>query len=408
MATLRGKLVVAQSGGPTAVFNSSACGVIQEALKHDDVFDGVYGASNGIMGVLHENMIDMRKESPESIEAMRRTPASTLGTCRRKLDENDLERILDVCKAHDIRYFFYNGGNDSMDTANKVHKMAVDAGYEMRAFGIPKTIDNDLVETDHCPGFGSAARLMALATRDVGRDTESGALTTTPINIMEIMGRDAGWLTGATAIGRKDERDAPHLIYMPEVPLTIEKFLDDVKKVHDRLGFVIVALSEGVRDPEGNLLMKSSQLDAFGHTQLGGVGDFLAKTITDTLGIKSRTNIAGTIQRSLISMASPVDLEEAYQVGQMGIKYALEGKSGYMVSLVRESDDPYSCTTGLAPLDKVANLTKEVPREMINEAGNDVNETFLKYVTPLVGEIPPSYPRFKKHAIGQLLEAYQR
>ena len=194
MAVLRGKLVVAQSGGPTAVFNNSACGVIQEALKHDDVFDGVYGASNGIMGILHETMIDLRKESPATIDSLRRTPASTLGTCRRKLDVTDLERILEVCKAHNIRYFFYNGGNDSMDTANKVSKMATDAGYEMRAFGIPKTVDNDLVETDHCPGFGSAARFMSFATRDVGRDTEAGAFTTTPINIMEVMGRDAAEL----------------------------------------------------------------------------------------------------------------------------------------------------------------------------------------------------------------------
>lgn len=389
------------------MFNNSACGVIQEALKNDDKFDGVYGAVNGIMGILHENMIDLRKEKAETLESLRRTPASTLGTCRRKLDETDLERILDVFKAHDIRYFFYNGGNDSMDTAHKVNQMASAAGYEMRVFGIPKTVDNDLVETDHTPGFGSAARFMALATRDVGRDTEAGALTTTSINIMEVMGRDAGWLTGATGIGRKDERDAPHLIYLPEVPFTIDKFLDDVQNVHDRLGFVIVALSEGIRDPEGKLLLQSSSVDVFGHVQLGGVGDFLARTIMDKLNIKSRTNIAGTIQRALISAASPVDLKEAYLVGQMGVKYALEGKSGYMVSLVRESDDPYSCTTGLAPLNKVANAAKEVPRDYINEDGNDVNETFVKYATPLVGDMPPSYPRFERHSVGKLLEEYK-
>ncbi len=407
MATLRGKLLVAQSGGPTAVFNNSACGVIQEALKHEDVFDEIYGAANGIMGVLHEHIIDMRKESPQTIAAMRRTPASSLGTCRRKLDERDLERILDVCQAHNIRYFLYNGGNDSMDTAHKVHNMATESGYEMRVLGIPKTVDNDLVETDHCPGFGSAARLVALATRDVGRDTESGALTTTPINIMEIMGRDAGWLTGAAAIGRQDERDAPHLIYLPELPFTIDRFLEDVQKVYDRLGFVVIALSEGIRDPKGNLLMKSSSVDAFGHTQLGGVGSFLVQVVMEKLGIKARSNIAGTIQRSLIALASPVDREEAYLVGQMGVKYALEGNSGSMVSLVRESDDPYSCTTGLASLEKVANFAKEVPRELINEEGNFVTEAFLKYVTPLVGEMPPSYPRFEKQSVGQLLDPYQ-
>ena len=408
MATLKGKLVVAQSGGPTAVFNNSACGVIQEALKHDDVFDAVYGAANGIMGVLNENFIDLRKQSAKAIEGMRITPASTLGTCRRKLDETDLERILDVLKAHDIRYFFYNGGNDSMDTANKVSKMATDAGYELRAFGIPKTVDNDLVETDHTPGFGSAARMMALATRDAGRDSESGALTTTSILIQEVMGRDAGWLTAATAVGRKDERDAPHLIYLPERALSIEKFLNDVQKVHDRLGFVVVALSEGVRNADGSLLMKSSAVDAFGHTQLGGVGDFLAKTIQEKLGIKARANIPGTIQRSLISTASSVDLAEAYLVGQMGVKYALEGHSGYMVSLVRESDSPYSCTTGLAPLDKVANFAKELPEDFINKDGNDVTQKFLDYVTPLLGEALPVYPRFEGHFAAKLLDAYTR
>ncbi len=408
MATLKGKLVIAQSGGPTAVFNSSACGVIQEALKHENVVDAVYGAANGIMGVLHENFIDLRKESAAAVDGMRITPASSLGTCRRKLDETDLERILDVLKTHDIRYFFYNGGNDSMDTANKVSKMATDAGYEMRAFGIPKTVDNDLVETDHTPGFGSAARMMALATRDAGRDSESGALTTTSILIQEVMGRDAGWLTAATAVGRKDERDAPHLIYLPERSLSIEKFLDDVQKVHDRLGFVVVALSEGVRDANGDLLMKSSAVDAFGHTQLGGVGDFLAKTIMEKLGIKARANIPGTIQRSFIASASSVDLAEAYLVGQMGVKYALEGHNGYMVSLVRESDSPYSCTTGLAPLDKVANFAKELPANFINEDGNGMTQEFLNYVTPLLGETLPTYPRFEGHFAGKWLDTYTR
>lgn len=409
MAALRGKLVVAQSGGPTPVFNNSACGVIQEALKHDEAFDGIYGAVHGVMGILHENLIDLRKERPATIEGLRKTPATALGTCRRKLNDQDMERILAVFKAHDIRYFFYNGGNDSMDTANKISQMAAAANYEMRVFGIPKTVDNDLVETDHCPGFGSAARFMALSTRDAGRDTESGALTTTPVCVMEAMGRDAGWLTASSAIGRRDEKDAPHLIYLPEVPFTIEKFLNDVQQVYDRLKFVVIAVSEGIRTPDGNLLLKSSSLDAFGHVQLGGVGDFLAKLVAEKLKIKARTNIAGTIQRSLISAASPIDLEEAYLVGKMGVKYALEGQSGYMVSLVRESDAPYSCVTGLAPLDKVANATKIVPADMMAPNGADVNEKFLRYVTPLVGELSVSdYVRLERYAVTKLLDAYQR
>lgn len=408
MANLRGKLVVAQSGGPTAVFNSSACGVIQEALNHNDVFEELYGAVNGIMGILHENMIDLRKESPETIDRMRQTPASALGTCRRKLDNIDLERVLKVFKAHNIRYFLYNGGNDSMDTANKVSQMATDAGYEMRAIGIPKTVDNDLVETDHCPGFGSAARWVAIATRDIGRDCQAGALTTTSIAILEVMGRDSGWLTASTVLAREDEDDAPHLIYLPEVAFDPDKFLNDVQHIHDRLGYVIIAVSEGIRDKEGNILTKSSTQDVFGHVQLGGVGDYLARLVQEKLNIKARANIPGTIQRASILGASRTDLEEAYLVGQMAVKYAFEGKNDSMVSLVRESDDPYSCTTGLAPLEKVANAKKDIPADYISSEGNDVTEKFIQYVKPLAGSLLPSYMRFEKHPVAKLLGAYQR
>lgn len=409
MAALRGKLIVAQSGGPTPVFNNSACGVIQEALRHEDVFDEMYGAVNGVMGILHEQLIDLRKETPATIAGLRKTPATALGTCRRKLNEQDMERILAVFEAHNIRYFFYNGGNDSMDTANKISQMAAAANYEMRVIGIPKTVDNDLVETDHCPGFGSAARFMALATRDVGRDTEAGALTTTAVTIMEAMGRDVGWLTASSAIGRRDERDAPHLIYLPETPFTIEKFLNDVQRVYDRLGFVVVAASEGIRDSAGKLLLTSSSVDAFGHAQLGGVGEFLANVVADKLKIKTRSNIAGTIQRAMISAASPPDLEEAYLVGKMGVKYALEGQTGMMVSLIRQSDAPYACVTGLAPLNKVANAVKAIPADDITPDGNDVNEKFLRYVTPLVGELGVSdYVRLEKHPVEKLLAPYQR
>ncbi len=406
MAGLRGKLVMAQSGGPTCVINSSICGVIQEAVKHD-LFDGVYGALNGIIGILDENMIDLKKEDPDTVERLQRTPASALGSCRKKLNTKDLERLLDVFKAHNIRYFFYNGGNDSMDTANKISQMATEAGYEMRVLGIPKTVDNDLVETDHCPGFGSIARWLAIATRDIGRDTEAGALTSTSITIMEAMGRDAGWITAATALAREDDDDAPHLIYLPEVPFEKDKFLNDVQKVHERLGRVIIAVSEGIRDPEGNLVTKSSSVDAFGHKQLGGVGNYLAQLIMDELKIKARANVPGTIQRASILGASRPDLEEAYLVGQMAVKYALEGKTGSMVSLVRESDDPYSCTTGLAPLEKVANANKTIPAEFITPDGHDVNEQFIRYVKPLVGELLAGYMRFKEHWVEKLLEKYE-
>ncbi len=406
MAQLRGKIVMAQSGGPTAVINSSICGVIQEATKHDDVFEGVYGAVDGIMGVLHENMIDLKKESPETVENLRRTPASALGSCRRKLDDADMERILDVFKAHNIRYFLYNGGNDSMDTAHKVSQMATDAGYEMRVIGVPKTVDNDLVETDHCPGFGSAARWAAIAMRDMGRDTASGASTTTSIAVLEVMGRDSGWLTGATILAKQEPDDAPHLIYLPEIAFDTDQFLNDVQKVHDRLGHVLIAVSEGVRDKNGDILMKASVKDAFGHVQLGGVGTFLAQTITDKLMIKARANIPGTLQRASILAASASDLEEAYLVGKMAVQYALEGRNGYMVSLVRESDDPYVCTTGLSPLGSIANEKKLVTPDFVNAEGNSVNDKFIQYVKPLAGDIIPGYMRFEKYPIGRMLNAY--
>jgi len=407
MATLRGKLVMAQSGGPTAVINSSICGVIQEAVKHA-ALEGVYGAIDGIMGILHEQMIDLKKEAPDIVTLLRQTPSSALGSCRKKLDTKDLERILSVLKAHDIRYFFYNGGNDSMDTANKISQMATASGYEMRVLGIPKTVDNDLVETDHCPGFGSAARWVALAMRDMGRDTASGASTTTSVNILEAMGRDSGYLTGATALAREDEDDAPHLIYLPEVAFDMDQFLNDVQQVHDRLGYVLIAISEGIRDRDGNLLTTSSMKDAFGHVQLGGVGNYLAQMVTDRLKIKARANVPGTLQRASVPLASASDLDEAYLVGKMAVTYAIEGQTGVMVSLVRTSDDPYICTTGSVPLDKVANAKKMVSPEYITPDGNFVTEQFIRYVKPLVGELQPKYMRFRKHAVPQLLEKYQR
>ena len=407
MAGLRGKLVMAQSGGPTAVINSSICGVIQEAAKHAEI-DGIYGALDGIMGILHENLIDLSKESPETVEWLRRTPSSALGSCRRKLDSNDLERVLAVFRAHNIRYFCYNGGNDSMDTAYKISRMATEAGYEMRVGGIPKTVDNDLVETDHCPGFGSVARWIAIAMRDMGRDTASGASTTTPICILEAMGRDSGWITGAAALAREDADDAPHLIYLPEVAFDVDRFSNDVQGVYDRLGHVLVAVSEGIRDKDGNLLTKSALQDAFGHAQLGGVGAYLAQTITARLKIKARANIPGTLQRASILGASQSDLAEAYLVGQMGVKYAVEGHTGYMVALVRTSEEPYACTTGIAPLEKVANAKKLVPADYITPAGNFVNEEFIRYVKPLAGELLPAYMRFRKYPLPKLLQAYQQ
>ncbi|MCK4967221.1 diphosphate--fructose-6-phosphate 1-phosphotransferase, partial [bacterium] len=275
MAGLKGNLVVAQSGGPTAVINSSLVGVIQEAQKHNEI-TGVYGSLHGIEGILYENLIDMNRESAENIEKIKRTPSAALGSCRHKLSDEEYERIIEVFKAHDIRYFIYIGGNDSMNTAYKVGKMTSEMGYELAAMGVPKTIDNDLGFTDHCPGYGSVARWIAMSVRDAGFDTEAIGVVDT-VKVVEIMGRNAGWITAASALAKEKETDAPHLIYIPERPLTIEKILSDVEEWYKRIGHCVIAICEGAKGTDGQTLKasaKSIDTDSFGHIQMGGVAEY--------------------------------------------------------------------------------------------------------------------------------------
>jgi len=402
---LKANVLIAQSGGPTAVINNSICGVIQELVVHKKIKE-IYGAINGILGILNEELIDLRKEEPSTIQGLRKTPSSALGSCRYKLSAKDYERIMKVFKAHSIRYFFYTGGNDSMDTAHKINEIAKQSRYELKVIGIPKTIDNDLVKTDHCPGYGSVARFNAIATRDAGRDTDA-IYTSDTVKIIETMGRNTGWITASTALAKEEENDAPHLIYLPERPFITEKFLDDVESVYKKLGRVVIAICEGLKDENGEYIVASKSKidkDNFGHAQLGGVADYLCKLIAKELKIKARFDKPGTIQRTSMMCASETDIEEAYMVGRDAVKTAIEGKSGYMVTLVREKGKKYRCSTGSVRLEEVANKVKRVPEKFINKEGNFVTKEFMEYVKPLIGGPLPEYVRLRKKPVKKLLK----
>ncbi len=413
--------IVAQSGGPTAVINSSACGVIQTAIKSDRI-GRVIGATNGILGVLKEDLFDISAEKPEAIEALKRTPAAAVGSCRYKLkslDESraDYERIVEVFKAHDIHYFFYCGGNDSMDTAGKVNKLAADTGYELVCIGVPKTIDNDLACTDHCPGYGSVAKYVATCAMSAGKDTEA-LYTTDTCTILEVMGRNAGWIAAATGLARRVPEDSPHLIYMPEAAFSFEKLVADVKEVYAEFGRVFIVAGEGLKDADGNYVTADSGAfgkDSFGHAQLGGVAEMLKAVIEKEVGIKARFNKLGTNQRCAMHFASLTDVNEAYMCGQAAVENALNGVNGKMVTLVRASGAAYKCTTGLADLSDVANGEKKVPAEYINDTGNGVTAAMLDYVRPLVqGEAPitvgddglPVFMRFERKPLAKKLSGY--
>ena len=413
--------VVAQSGGPTAVINSSACGVIQEALKSGKI-DCVLGATNGILGILKEDLFDISAEKPEAIEALKRTPAAAIGSCRYKLksleeSKADYERILDVFKAHEIHYFFYAGGNDSMDTADRVNKLAEDTGYELVCIGIPKTIDNDLACTDHCPGYGSVAKFVATCASEAGKDTEA-LYTTDTCTILEVMGRNAGWIAAATGLAAKSPEDAPHLIYMPEVSFSFDKLVNDVREVLKKFGKVFIVTGEGLKDEKGNYITADSgafSKDSFGHQQLGGVAEMLKAVIEKEIGIKARFNKLGTNQRNAMHFASLTDINEAYMCGQMAVRAALAGENGKMITLIRENSAEYKCTTGLTPLCEVANGEKKVPAEYINESGNGITDAMRDYVRPLVqGEAPvtigkdglPVFMRFERKPLEKKLQKY--
>jgi len=396
---LRGVLVVGQSGGPTPVINASLAGVIGEAQKHD-CFTGIYGLVHGIEGALKEELLDLGGETAKGLELLARAPASALGSCRRRLSSDDYERIVTVFRAHGVRHFVYIGGNDSMDTCHRISGLAGEGGYEMQVMGVPKTIDNDLAFTDHCPGYGSAARFLALATRDTGRDLEAMA-TFDDVTILEAMGRNAGWLTAASALGKETKDEAPHLVYVPEVAFDEESFLDQVTSIHGRLGRVFVVVSEGIRDANGQFIGQrrvGGGTDAFGHvvhSLTTGVAAYLTDLVRERLGLQARFLRPGLIGRAMSSCVSETDLREALQVGKEAVAHLVDGRSGYMVTLERVLDNPYTCETGLAPLADVANAEKLLPREFMNEAGDMVTDAFWTYALPLIDGPLPSLGRLE-------------
>jgi len=388
----KGNCVIAQSGGPTAVINNSLAGAIEAAYRSEAIGE-IYGARNGIMGILAENFIDLRREDASTIQGLRFTPGAALGSCRYQLKKKeDYNKLLAVFRKFNIRYFFYIGGNDSMDTAHKVNQLAQEEGYELRVIGIPKTIDNDLPLTDHCPGYGSAAKYLATIVLEMGIDIKS-IVTSTKVAIVEAMGRNTGWLAAATALARRAPGEAPHLIYLPEVAFDLETFMTDVEKAYRQYGTVLVVVSEGLVDKNGNYIFNdTATVDVFGHQRLGGVGQFLLNKIEAELKIKGRVILPATSQRSAMHLASRTDAEEAYNVGRVAVEEALRGASGHMVAIKRLKGEEYRCTYELVKLDEVANREKKVPRAWINEAGNDVTMDFINYARPLIqGEVNIPY-----------------
>ncbi|MCX7774267.1 MAG: 6-phosphofructokinase [Clostridia bacterium] len=409
MAKLIGNAIFGQSGGPTSVINASAAGVITEALKMDCI-PKVYGAANGIRGILEENFYDMTQEDPKELELLKTTPSSALGSVRYKLadpskDDTDYKRLLEVFKKYDIRYFFYNGGNDSMDTCNKISKFMQKSGWDCRVMGVPKTIDNDLYATDHCPGYASAAKYVATSTMEVYHDAR--VYDTPMVCVLEVMGRNAGWLTAATALATY-KGQGPDLIYLPEIDFDMDKFIADCKKVYENNnGKLLVAVSEGIKDKNGKYISEygsdlANEKDSFGHAQLGGTAQVLVSYLKKELKCKARAIEFSLLQRCASHWASATDVEETFTAGQKAVQYAVEGVTDHMVAYARDTKDgKYVCNYVLVNLSEVANTEKKIPREWINADGTGLTQDYVDYATPLIeGESKPpivdGLPRFAR------------
>ncbi|MBV8063249.1 MAG: 6-phosphofructokinase [Nevskia sp.] len=387
----------AQSGGVTAVINASAAGVIETARKYEDKIGKVYAGRNGIIGALTEDLIDTSQESPAAIAALRHTPSGAFGSCRYKLkgfDKNqaEYERLIEVFKAHDIGYFFYNGGGDSADTCLKISQLGEKLGYPIQAIHVPKTVDNDLPITDTCPGFGSVAKYVAVSIREAGYDVASMAKTSTKVFILEVMGRHAGWIAAAGGLAAEKDGDAPQLILFPEIPFDQAAFLarvDDSVKKH---GYCAVVASEGLHLPDGRFMSEAGGTDAFGHAQLGGLAPLLAQLVKDQLKHKFHWAVADYLQRAARHIASKTDVDQAYAVGKAAVELAVAGRSGVMATIVRESAEPYHWSVGEAPLSEVANVEKKMPRDFISEDGFHITAACRAYLSPLIqGEDYPPY-----------------
>jgi 6-phosphofructokinase 1 len=417
MSELTGNCLIGQSGGPTAVINASVAGAVSEALNNECI-EEIYGCLNGVLGILNEDIIDLAAESQQTIRALSYTPGAALGTCRYKVKkQQDFERILEVFKAHNIRYFFYAGGNDSQDTADKISKLAQEQGWDMRVIGIPKTIDNDLPITDHCPGYGSVVKHICTTVREMSCDHESMGQHDL-VSILEVMGRSAGWIAAGASLAKRRDRphDPPHLIYLPEVAFTTEKFIEDVRRVLKREKFCMIVVGEGLVDPDGNYVSTASgATDAFGHAQLGGAGEYLRGLVEANLGIKARSAKLGIAQRAAAHTASKADVDEAFLAGSAAVKAAVSGVTDKMITLLRGETDHYECETGLADLSEVANGVKMLPPEWINEDGTSMNHQYVRYASPLIqGEIAiphdhgvPVFAHLVCERVDRMLGAYE-
>jgi 6-phosphofructokinase 1 len=389
----------AQSGGVTAVINASACGLIETARRHRDKIGKVYAGRHGIIGALTEDMIDTGKESAAAIRALRHTPGGAFGSARYKLagiDKNraQYERLIDIFRAHGIGYFFYNGGNDSMDTAQKVSEIAVQMAYPITCIGIPKTVDNDLPITDCCPGFGSAAKYIAVSTREAALDVASMARTSTKVFVLEVMGRHAGWMAAAGGLAGEKAGDAPHIILFPEIEFDRERFLAKVKLCVEKYGYCVIVVSEGVHGPDGKFLAEAGTKDAFGHSQLGGVGPVVAQMTQEAFGYKFHWAVADYLQRSARHIASKVDVDQAYAVGKAAVELALKGRNAVMPVIIRKSSKPYRWSIGEAPLSAVANQEKKLPRNFITADGFGITAAARAYLLPLIGG--EDYPPYRR------------
>ena len=388
----RGHLVVGQSGGATAVINASLAGVVRAALG-EDVIDGIYGARHGIEGVLNGDLLDLRRQPTAVWERIAATPSAALGSCRYKLRPGDAERAVERLRDLGVRYFAYIGGNDSADTAHQLAAAAQTLDYDLRVICVPKTIDNDLPQTDHCPGYGSAGRFLALATMDSALCT-AAMPDHYAVKLIEVMGRDAGWLAATTALGKVRDDDPPHLIYFPERPLSPQRFLDDVARVHAQYGYVVAVVAETVKDEQGRSLgaLGSQGVDAFGHPLLSGAAQYLVSLVSAELGLRARFDKPGDLQRMSSACVSASDRAEAELVGSAAVRALVGGESDQMVTLLREPGPVYACTTGLAPLERVANQQRPFPAEFMAAGGLGVTAAFHAYARPLVGDLP-QYPR---------------
>lgn len=387
----------AQSGGVTAVINATASGVLKRARQYPDHFDTVYAGQHGILGALHENLIDTSHLTHDQLTALEQCPGGAFGSCRYKLkslEENraEYQRLIEVFAAHDIQYFLYNGGGDSQDTAHKVSQMSKAMGHAIQCIGIPKTIDNDLAITDNCPGFGSVAKYIATSTIEASMDVMSMAATSTKVFILEVMGRHTGWIAASGALAQDIGLSAPHIILFPERPLDQTAFVNAVHDAVKQYGYCTIVAAEGVKDQQGEFLAKSNRQDAFGHAQLGGMAPVLAQMVQKECGYKVHYAVADYLQRSARHLASKCDLEQAVALGQAAVDALVAGKNAIMPTIIRKSDTPYAWAIGEAPLSEVANVEKTLPDDFIREDGMHVSEAAKTYLRPLIqGEAPPPY-----------------